>query len=161
LASAASYQESKTMNATLQERIERHGRNLLAIFPDATEQDPVKLCKKLRRLERIGNAIGLRMCNGPEYREAELWAAKERVLTKVQALLGYQTGGVPVILNLDPRGYALKIDDEWMSKTNQHDCGYVGPCTTCPKCVRPTERVRLHRDWGGYGIIAPDLSDSK
>lgn len=38
-----------------------------------------------------------------------------------------------VWFNGDPRGYALKVD------------------------LRDGET--LHRDWGGYGIIAPDLSD--
>lgn len=35
-------------------------------------------------------------------------------------------------------GYALKIHSEWTAK-NAPD---------------------LHRDWGGYGIIAPDLTDA-
>jgi hypothetical protein len=159
------------------ERIEQHGMNLLAIFPNATERDPVRLCKKLRRLERDGASFALRLCNGPEFpsQEAED-AIGERILRNVNKLLGnvreYQpkTGAkcgcnrgvqrdncpacegtgyaidfarirnqpptVPVFLNRDPRGYALKIDDEWM---------------------RAHPQFRLHTDWGGYGIIAPEI----
>lgn len=43
----------------------------------------------------------------------------------------------PNAMERDPRGYALKIRDEWMAK----------------------HETALHRDWGGYGIIAPDLSE--
>ncbi len=134
------------------ERIAEHGRNLLAIFPSATERDPVKLCKKLRRLEREGNALGLRLCNGPEMSESEAWETKERILTRVQVLLGYATDDVPVFLNQDPRGYALKIDDKWM-RENQYDTrvGDIGGNS------RGDAVLRLHRDWGGYGIIAPQI----
>jgi len=156
----------------IQDRIRKHGENLLAIFPNATERDPVKLCKKLRRLEADGQRIALRMCNGPEYAEDEAEKACDAVLAKVNKLLGNEqqtkigapcsckrgqqrdncpacegTGRmidfkalravVPVRLNRDPRGYALKIDDAWMREHN----------------------VALHRDWGGYGIIAPDLTE--
>lgn len=165
------------MNAhdQMMSRIEKHGRQLLAIFPNATEQDPVKLCKKLRRLEAEAAKIGLRMCNGPEYgSEEEIEAAKAAVLSKVRRLLveyqpktgakcscqrGVQrdncpacegTGMVidfrairarkatpPIFVNCDPRGYALKIPNEY---------------------VRGHE-LDIHKDWGGYGIIAPDLTE--
>jgi len=125
-------------HAAMYDRIEKHGRQLLAIFPRAKQSDPIKLCKALRRLEGEGNGLGLRLCNGPQFTsEAEKWAAGERILTRVQILLGYATGEVAVMLNLDPRGYALKIDDQWMRE----------------------HKAELHRDWGGYGIIAPDLAN--
>jgi hypothetical protein len=44
---------------------------------------------------------------------------------------------VPVFVNGDPRGYALKIQDEYVSENS----------------------LDIHRDMGGYGILAPDLSD--
>ncbi len=178
-----------TKKAEMMERIRKHGENLLAIFPNATERDPVELCKKLRRLESQGAALALRLCNGPQFDEGEDDQISERILTKVNALLGnvheYQpkTGDkcscrpgvqrdncpscegtgkvvdfwairnrkplVPVFLNRDPRGYALKIDDAWMA---EH-----GNATDHPS-KSPTAVCRLHRDWGGYGIIAPDLS---
>lgn len=176
------------------EQIEAHGRNLLAIFPNATERDPVKLCKKLRRLDREGAAVALRLCNGPEYAEGEADTLTDDILRRVNRLLGQSanqyTGApcgcergierdncpqcegtgkvidfakfrrreiVPIFVNQDPRGYALKIDDAWIKKQRQHECGYIGPCTTCPSCVQPTHNIQICKDWGGYGIIAPEI----
>lgn len=124
-------------------RIEQHGQNLLAIFPDASERDPVKLCKKLRKLETIAAEIGLQLCNGPELQLDEADKRVEAVLAKVNKLLG-NAGSVPVFVNLDPRGYALKIDDEWLTAQRaDHRTAY---------------KAAIHRDWGGYGILAPNLS---
>jgi len=166
------------MNAKTQAAVQRHGEQLLAIFPHATERDPVNLCKKLRRLERRGTALGLRLCNGPKFpREGDAERESDSILAAVNFLLGngneYQpkTGAkcgcrrgierdnfptcegtghvidfrairnrlplVPVFVNLDPRGYSLKIDDAWM---RAHDC-------------------RLYSDRGSYGIIAPNLTN--
>lgn len=111
--------------------IEKHGRKLLVIFPHATERDPVKLCKKLRRLEETAHKFAERLCNGPEFgSEEEQDAVKTHILDKVYDLLG---DGPPVFLNQDPRGYALKIRDE-------HARG-----------------LDIYKDWGGYGIIAPEI----
>lgn len=170
--------KTATRKADMAERIRQHGEQLLAIFPNAKERDPVKLCKRLRRLESQGIAVGLRLCNGPEFQNAaDVDKMTDAILSQVNALLGnvheYQpktgaacsckrgqqrdncpacegTGNVidfrairsrprlvPVFVNRDPRGYALKISDEWMQQHN----------------------ATLHRDWGGYGIIAPDLSE--
>lgn len=163
------------MKAKQLEQIEAHGRNLLAIFPNATERDPVKLCKKLRRLEGEGAAVALRLCNGPEYAEGEADTLTDDILRRVNRLLGQgsapiYTGAacgcrrgqerdncpqcegsgkaidfaairrawksrVPIFVNRDPRGYALKIDDKWMRE----------------------HKAALHQDWGGYGIIAPEI----
>ena len=167
-----------TKRETMYDAIADHGRNLLAIFPNATERDPVALCKKLRALESRAAAVALRLCNGPEYPGGEDAVDKitDAILASVNKLLGnvneYQpkTGAkcgcrrgvqrdncsacegtgyavdfrairnrkplVPVFVNRDPRGYALKIDDAWMG----------------------AQKAVLHRDWGGYGILAPDLS---
>lgn len=126
------------MNAKTLEAIKRHGEQLLAIFPNATERDPVALCKKLRRVETAANRYALAVCNcdiDPTEHEQDLQIATfER---RVRTLLGYEVGpNDPIIVNMDPRGYALKIDDEVMRANNYN----------------------LHRDWGGYGIIAPDLT---
>lgn len=43
-----------------------------------------------------------------------------------------------VFVNGDPRGYTLKIDDKYKDK--MHKAG-------------------VYRDWGGYGIIAPDFRE--
>ncbi len=140
-----------TKRQAMLERIEQHGRNLLAIFPEATERDPVKLCKRLRRLEREAAAVGLRLSNGPEYAAGQADALTDAILDKVNALLDdynveicpparptEKRAAVPIFVNRDPRGYALKIDSEWM---------------------RDHPKAMLHTDFGGYGIIAPDFSE--
>ena len=94
-----------TKRERMYQRIERHGRNLLALFPDATEQDPVKLCKKLRRYEGKLNRLTCDACNvygGYEQMEME----SPGILGKVSVLLGTER----VWFNRDPRGYALKVD---------------------------------------------------
>lgn len=124
------------MNPKQLEQIEAHGRNLLAIFPNATERDPVKLCKNLRRLEGEGAAVALRLCNGPEYAEGEADTLNDDILRRVNRLLGQSAKcRVPIFVNRDPRGYALKIKSQWMSEN----------------------KATLHQDWGGYGIIAPEF----
>lgn len=173
------------MTTTQTESIAQHGRNLLAIFPNATERDPVTLCKKLRRLEAKGAEIAIRLCNGPQYPEGEQERLTDALLAQVNTLLGnvneYQpkTGAkcgcrrgvqrdncaacegtgkgidfhairnrkplVPVFVNLDPRGYALKIDDEWVrDQRADHRTAY---------------KAAIHQDWGGYGIIAPEINE--
>jgi len=100
--------------------------NLLALFPDAQESDPVKLCKALRRWENRARALAERLCNEDvpeEVRERE----HERCEEGANELLGTDR----VWMNQDPRGYALKVD----LKQGEH----------------------LHTDWGGYGIIAPEI----
>ena len=126
------------MNAKTREAIRKHGQQLLAIFPHATEREPLELCRRLRRLESEASRYALRMCNGPEWESEEAQEnAKERILDKVDKILGFRAQKVPVFLNGDPRGYSLKINDEWMRQHN----------------------ATLHRDWGGYGIIAPEIKE--
>ncbi len=146
------------MTATQESAIERHGRQLLAIFPNAKERDPVKLCKKLRRLETEASALTLALCNGDYLsgKEGLIDEQLDAILAKVNALLGNNGPPppfatlrqlVPVFINRDPRGYALKIEDSWMREMRDN-----------PKTVHlAVAFVALHRDWGGYGILAPEI----
>lgn len=141
--------------AAMLRRIEAHGLTLLAIFPNAIERDPVKLCKRLRRIEAEGAAFALRLCNGPEFAsEDEQEAEHDRILGKARHLL-QPTGGVAfaLFLNQDPRGYALKIEGDWLRqhRSQPHPAG-VNTDPLGDACRT------IHCDWGGYGIIAPDLS---
>lgn len=124
------------MTAKQREAIERHGRNVLAIFPSATEQDPVALCKKLRRLETAAHNAAVRWLSVPDTR-GEADAVFARVEAQVTALLacGEGTDTPRVFVNRDPRGYALKIEDEYVRANG----------------------LQIHRDWGGYGILAPEI----
>lgn len=123
--------------------IQKHGEALLAIFPEATERDPVTLCKRLRRIEGSAHRHAERRCN-EDVPDRECERVKTLTANKLAALLG--SGSDRIWLNGDPRGYALKVD---LRKT---PCGKSLDDTGC-HC--PAER--LHTDWGGYGIIAPEI----
>ena len=129
----------KTQKQRIYERIISHGQNLLALFPEATERDPVQLCKKLRRIEGEAERAAIDYCNGVIDADA-MDAAENAALAKLESLLGFTRAGVPVFINRDPRGYALKIEDSWVR-------GYTG------------KGGKIDTDWGGYGILAPDLTN--
>jgi hypothetical protein len=111
----------------MHERIKMHGRHLIALFPNATEQDPANLCKLLRRHEVKTSRAALDYCNG-DIDHVEWERIADGARRAANALLGTNR----VWVNGDPRGHALKID--------------------------LNDGETLHRDWGGNGIIAPDLT---
>lgn len=126
------------MNTTKHERmakqIEAHGRNLLALYPDAIERDPVKLCKKLMRVERAARKYTTDYCNGdvqPTENYSNIELLETGFLHDARRILG--AIGPAIIINHDCRGYALKIDSDDMQKNH----------------------YELYRDMGGYGIICP------
>ena len=106
------------MNTLQLQRITKHGLDLLRIFPNATQRDPVKLCKALRRIETAANRRMCAACSVPcEWNRDEGEAMDEadtQVFQRLDKLLSWVDAGVPVIINRDPRGYSLKIDDAWM-----------------------------------------------
>ena len=112
--------------------IRRHGLQLLALYPDATERDPVRLCRKLLRIEVQARQYTTDYCNGdiqPDEDYANIRAYDAKFLGMARVILG--EGGPALIINHDPRGCALKIDSDDMAG------------------------VDLYRDMGGYGLIAP------
>jgi hypothetical protein len=131
------------------QQIEKHGANLNAIFN--TGIDNVKLCKKLFRLEKIAHRATTCLCNtntldllelnrftGYDVKQAtedEQDAFFEAILAKVDKILKFKGHRVPVFINHDPRGYALKIKSEYVKKWD----------------------LRIHQDFGGFGIIAPEF----
>lgn len=126
-----------TKRDRMYERIAQHGRALLRLFPNATERDPVKLCKRLRKIELKTHRLSEQYCNGDI--DGTTWERKsDGYLCDVVAVLCPHTSELAAALfvNGDPRGYALKIRSEWVRE----------------------HAPWLHQDWGGYGIIAPDLS---
>ena len=117
------------------EEIEKHGEALNRIFNTGLE--PVALCKKLRRLEVKASRLALDYCNGTNGVDTDNWDAKtEPILTALDKVIHYTDKGYSVFVNGDARGYALKIDSE---------------------CVKD-EQLDIYKDWGGYGILAPDFS---
>lgn len=117
-------------------QIEAHGQKLLKVFPNAIEKNPVDLCKKLHRLENRAHRLATDYCNGDNGVTTDNWQEKcAPILESLDAILRFSSEGIPVFLNGDARGYALKIRDEYV---RDHS-------------------LDIHRDWGGYGIIAPEF----
>ena len=119
----------------LYSRITKHGQNLKAVFNLDQDIDPVKLCKRLFRLENKAHKLALDFCNG-KIDQLEWDQKADKILTKVEAILKNKK---VLFLNGDALGYALKIDDGYIRNNN----------------------LNIHRDWGGYGIVAPDFREFK
>lgn len=134
------------MNAKTLEAVTRHGNTLLAAFPNARERDPVALCRKLRRIETAVSRVTLDYCNGEtdlDSVETATYKAFGRVCETLQIPMPHAQA-MGLLVNRDPRGWALKIESEWTRDFNE--ARY--------KAKLPA----LHTDMGGYGIIAPDLT---
>ena len=92
--------------------------------------DSVKLCKQLFRLENKAHRLAEDGCNGVICYDYYN-KEEEKIISKVKNILKTDK----VFLNGDPRGYALKLCDKFSKDKN------------------------IHKDWGGYGIIAPDFRE--
>lgn len=118
-------------------RITRHGENLKRIFHLPQSTDPIALGKKLRRWENKAGQLTLEHANvGVD--DSEYTRREKHILNQVDKILHFRKRKIPVFVNADPRGYALKIEDDYMRSHNI---------------------INLDRDWGGYGLIAPDFRD--
>jgi len=126
----------KTDKEKMHNDIKKHGEQLNNIFH--TEFGPVELCKKLFRIENKVHTWSEYYCNGNI--NMEQWeSTQNRALKQLDKILNFKVKNIPVFINGDPRGYALKIDDEYVRENN----------------------LEVHRDWGGYGILAPDFTPDK
>lgn len=120
------------------ERLERHYQTLekLSEFL-GKKQNGKKLSLKLLALEKRGNRAATDYCNGEMGMDSTKWQFEQKHLIKeIEKLFG---GAVPgLIVNGDARGYTLKLDDEFVRN------------------FYPLE-INLYRDWGGYGILSPEI----
>ena len=121
---------NKKQKTDLYENIKLHGDNLKKLFKLDNSVDSVKLCKSLLRLETQAQKLALDYCNYGNLDKS----AVESILKKVSKLLNLENE-YPVFFNGDARGFALKISDEFCKD------------------------AEIFKDWGGYGIIAPDFRD--
>ncbi len=120
------------MTPAQREAIKKHGEQLNTIFHTGIK--PVELCERLHRIEVQAHRNAEDYCNG--VLNIKIYEKRQAALEKrLDAILHYKFHRIPVFFNGDPRGYALKIEDEYMRVKN----------------------VILHRDMGGYGIIAPEI----
>lgn len=116
----------------------RHVDQLRAIFPKARFRDDGVLWAMLVELEGGVSNYSALLCNGAiDPTEDEMDGEDRRNLDYLNQLLdNYGNDAVPLLLNNDPRGHALKIDDDW---------------------VRAHPEKPIARDMGGYGILVPDF----
>ena len=125
------------MNAKqrMYQRIEKHGNDLKRIFW-LLDVDAIKLSKKIHMIEVKAHRLATDYCNGENGIDSETWEPEtEKILTALDKILNFKKQGIPVFLNGDARGYALKIDDEYVRKYN----------------------LEIYRDFGGYGILSPEF----
>lgn len=91
----------------------------------------LKIWRKLRRIEQEAHRMAESYCNGTidsdSMDKAEAFFSKE-----VGDILGQVPRGF--FVNRDPRGYALKLDPEFMHVPDG-----------------------MQKDWGGYGLLAPEI----
>jgi len=117
------------------ERILRNGFRLQRTF-NVTNLGPLALTKAVHRIETAMHRVAEDYCNGI-ITEEQSDKKEQSAIKRLDALLNFKAQGIPVFINADTRGYALKISDAWM----------IGH----PECD-------LERDWGGYGILAPEIN---
>lgn len=136
------------MKTTNLENIRKHGENLNAIFNTGLE--PIALCKKLRKLELTAHHATTCLCNTntleflnhtrpwdlKQATEEEIDLFFDKIKASLKKVLGNKAD--IVFINFDPRGYALKIKDDYIKENN----------------------IKIYQDFGGYGIIAPDLTNN-
>jgi hypothetical protein len=137
---------TNTQKTTMYQQIEKHGNDLNRIFN--TGLNAITLCKKLRRLEAQAHKLAIDYCNGDNGITSQNWDDKiAPIMNKVYAVLNNgkynddrpHQKRVPIFLNSDARGYALKINDSYVRLLNKAG-------------------KDIYKDWGGYGIICPDFT---
>ena len=115
------------------ENILQHGFKLNRIFK--TDFGPVELCKKLHRLEVKACRANENLCNIEGYGQEKADKVWDSVEKSLDNILNFNALGIPVFVNTDPRGHALKIKDDFVREFN----------------------IDIPRDWGGYGILCPEF----
>ncbi len=132
------------MNAKLNKR-ERKARQLLAHYATCerlaaylgdTNPDGKRISVALWRIERQAAQVNKDLCNIPNVQD-QTDAEIDLCRKLVRDIFGKRPPGF--FINRDPRGYALKIDNE------------------TPEGRALIEAVKLHTDWGGYGILSPEI----
>lgn len=133
-------------------RIADHGNKLNEIF--GLSEDPITLCKRLHRLEREANRKMVAYCNGDTEHlvrigrrpfftyhvtgvtSQDIDTYQEKSLIPRLAKIVGADNMEKIYINRDPRGYTLKL-------TEAESLRHTG----------------VHKDLGGYVIIAPDFSE--
>lgn len=113
------------------ELLARHLNNLAPIIGiDASE---IKIVfKQLRDLEHKGRKASENYCNLADF---NIDAVLAEVRGRLKTLIKNSETLKNIHLNTDPRGYFLKISDEYVRKN----------------------KLVIETDWGGYGLLCPKI----
>jgi hypothetical protein len=112
---------------------ENHHKALETLRAPGVTTNGLDLWRKLCRVESAAHLVATHYCNGAV--DGDHWEMiKEDTRAKVARIFGKLPDGF--FVNGDPRGYALKLDNEKV---------------TIPE--------GMHKDWGGYGILAPIIDN--
>lgn len=151
------------MNAKLNKRERRAAQLLkhyetcerLGLHLGRKDPDGKKISIALWNLENQCHAAAVAYCNGERFHGCIFMqmpiavdfgtdgcAAWEHIKTAAKNQIYRIFGTVPsgFFVNGDARGYAVKIDNE------------------NPAGQALIDAVQLHRDWGGYGILSPEIT---
>jgi hypothetical protein len=120
-------------------RIDKHISQLRMIFPALLRQPDHIIEGRLYHHERRAHRAAERLCNDSSYGNERYERDVEPIKAELRRFLGLDETKIRVIVNGDPRGYALKIDDDDIRALYEKGVNFD------------------HRDWGGYGIIWPDF----
>ena len=96
----------------------------------------LKVCfKSLKDIEYSGHKLAERYCNG-EIDSTRIEELETKLKSNLLSTLKYAKQDVVknIQFNWDPRGYFLKINDEYVRRN----------------------KLMIETDWGGYGIICPE-----
>jgi len=118
------------------QRIEKHGKQLIAVFGLPEDTDAIKLCKRLHTLENKAHFIMERYANG-DIDTDKVDTETEAIAKAVGKIIGVDNMD-KLYINRDPRGYTLKLTED--ATKQAQDAG-----------------INIHRDWGCYGILAPEF----
>jgi hypothetical protein len=117
------------------EAILQHGFKLQRIFPKTRDMGPVEVYAALLHIEMQAHRNAERECNDEHYTTEMAERNDARMLARLDEILGFKAAGIPVFVNGDPRGYALKIKDKYVRE----------------------HKLDIYTDWGGYGILTPEF----
>ncbi len=115
---------------------ENHHRALETLRAPSCALTGLQLWRKLVKIERDASAAALRLCNDSNYSQEAFERAKDKAREQVEKTFGHIPPGF--FVNSDPRGYALKLDNDK---------------TTIPE--------GMQKDWGGYGILAAMIGEEE
>lgn len=122
-------------------QLSRHYERLaaLAAFCGVNNPDGKKLSVKLLKLEKLAQPIILDYANGENGINTDnIFEKLEPIKGEVLKLFNNRLEGF--FINTDPRGNALKIKDNYFRQGGKY------------------EHLEIYKDWGGYGILAPEIT---